>query len=422
MNAVPFGFVDLFAGCGGLSLGLEMAGFTPIFVNELSPDALNTYLLNRDSEYPLLRSKYHVQNVKELVANNGNLLRDLAEGLRTDYGIANGDISLVVGGPPCQGFSAIGHRRSYAVDKVQLPSNHLYQDMAFAIHLLRPKAFLFENVRGLLSAKWTNGGDRGEIWEDIRHTFEEIPGYNVRAQLIFGKDYGVPQNRPRVLLVGIRDDLGVEPNRGFPAVADGYLPAPQTRNYPDLEELLGDLVDPSFRNGGSTPSYPKEPSTKIQHWMRTPKGESEALPKGAVVTEHDYAKHGIDVVEKFKYMIENNGKIPDHMKTKKFAQRVLPRFWGDEGPTLTATSLPDDYVHFEQPRIPTVREWARIQTFPDWYKFAGKKTTGGVRRAGNPREGIYERELPKYTQIGNAVPVLLARAVGEHLKLLLTDR
>ena len=85
-------------------------------------------------------------------------------------------------------------------------------------------------------------------------------------------------------------------------------------------------------------------------------------------------------------MIQNDGKIPSHLQTKKFAQRLIPKKWGDDGPNITATSLPDDYVHYSQPRILTVREWARLQMFPDWYEFYGKKTTGGSRRAGNPRE------------------------------------
>jgi len=83
--------------------------------------------------------------------------------------------------------------------------------------------------------------------------------------------------------------------------------------------------------------------------------------------------------------------------------------------------MPDDYVHFSQPRTLTVREWARLQLFPDWYRFMGKRTTGGIRRAGNPREGIFDREVPKYTQIGNAVPVGLAERVGKHFKVILED-
>tara|TARA_B100001027_G_C16000949_1_gene212656 strand:- start:161 stop:523 length:363 start_codon:yes stop_codon:yes gene_type:complete len=115
-------------------------------------------------------------------------------------------------------------------------------------------------------------------------------------------------------------------------------------------------------------------------------------------------------------MINNEGVIKDEMKTKKFAQRLIPLVWPENGPNITATSLPDDYVHFSQPRSLTVREWARFQTFPDWYEFYGKRTTGGLRRAGNPDENNWDRDVPKYTQIGNAVPVELAYRIGRHLK------
>jgi DNA (cytosine-5)-methyltransferase 1 len=135
--------------------------------------------------------------------------------------------------------------------------------------------------------------------------------------------------------------------------------------------------------------------------------------------EQEYSKHSATVVERFRYMLENHGEIPEHLKTKKFAQRALTKVWGNSGPNITATSLPDDFVHYEQARTLTVREWARLQTFPDWYQFAGKRTTGGIRRAGNPREGIFDREVPKYTQIGNAVPVKLGREVGKHFLSLL---
>ena len=114
-----------------------------------------------------------------------------------------------------------------------------------------------------------------------------------------------------------------------------------------------------------------------------------------------------------------HGEIPKKFKTKKFAQRRLPKRWGNKGPTITVTSLPDDFVHYSQARSLTVREWARIQSFPDWYQFAGKRTTGGIRRAGNPRKNIFDREVPKYTQIGNAVAVNMAAEIGKHFRKLL---
>lgn len=407
-------FVDLFAGCGGLSLGLEMAGLHPVFVNELNKNALESYLLNRDLIEPKLRDiKFNCNDVKKLI--NKKRINQLKIDLKDTYGIdiKKGELGLVVGGPPCQGFSGIGHRRSYSVEKEQLPSNHLFQDMAWIVNELRPKIFLFENVKGLLNAKWNSDGVNGEIWDDVQATFKGIKGYKVESSLIHAKGYGVAQNRPRVLLVGVRDDINLSAwNELHSGVANGFLPAPHF-SAPDLIDLLGDLVDPTFNNSGTTLCYPSAAKNDVQRWFRK-KIDGSIAQKGAPVSEHDYSKHSDKVRAKFTAMLNNNGVIPSEFQTKKFAQRLLPLRWGEGGPSITATSLPDDYVHFNQPRILTVREWARLQGFPDWYNFSGSRTTGGIRRAGNPREGVFDRELPKYTQIGNAVPVQLAEAVGLH--------
>jgi DNA (cytosine-5)-methyltransferase 1 len=186
-------------------------------------------------------------------------------------------------------------------------------------------------------------------------------------------------------------------------------------------DIFDDLLDPNFEYGGQTKFYPKGATNAWQKYFRKNKRSEEIRRKGSALTDHEYSKHSPVVVERFSYMIANNGIIPDHLKTKKFAQRLLPRTWGNKGPTITACSLPDDFVHYEQARSLTVREWARLQTFPDWYEFAGKRTTGGTRRAGNPRESIFEREAPKYTQIGNAVPAKLAFEVGKHFVKIIND-
>lgn len=376
---------------------------------------METYLVNRQTKHPLLANKYHSFDVKDMLVNP-NYLPDLREGFTNDYKV--NDIDLIVGGPPCQGFSGIGHRRSYAVDKMNLPSNHLFQDYGSIIKFFRPKIFLFENVRGLLYSKWTKTGEMGEVWNDVKNTFTSIPGYIVRYALLFAKDYGVPQNRPRIILVGIREDLGIEPIMDNSLVADGFLPKP-SGNYPTLEGLLGDLVDPEYTNGGYTEFYPSDPINTLQNDLRYNPSTSQVMKRGSALYEQKYSKHKPKIVDKFRYMIENNGEIPKQFQTKKFSQRLLPACWGKAGPTITATSLPDDYVHYSQPRTLTVREWARLQLFPDWYIFQGQRTTGGLNRAGNPQKDIFERDLPKYTQIGNAVPVGLAEAIGLHfIKLL----
>lgn len=445
-DGIKLTMVDLFAGCGGLSLGMENAGFTPVFVNELNEHAMATYLANR---HHLVGGKPFAQQ-ENLRCNDAHelqgerldqLVADLqAIGLKFDMPSKPAEgggstLDLLAGGPPCQGFSGLGHRRSYSVDKKDLPSNQLYARMAAIIRHLRPKMFLFENVRGLLNSRWTRYGS-DKIWPDVLAEFRRIPGYEVRWSLVLAKDYGVPQNRPRVLLVGARKDI-VEASTildpaadAQDAVACGFLPRGEPSECPDLVDLLGDLVDPAvgkvLRSGAfppgkfATSTYPTAPKTPLQQLMRAPAPAHEHRSSGEL-TEQEYSKHAPRIVAKFEHMLKNNGEIPDEAQTKKFSQRVLPPRWGNRGPSITATSMPDDYVHFSQPRILTVREWARLQLFPDWYRFEGKRTTGGLRRAGNPREGIFDREVPKYTQIGNAVPVGLAERVGNHFKRVLAE-
>jgi site-specific DNA-cytosine methylase len=193
---------------------------------------------------------------------------------------------------------------------------------------------------------------------------------------------------------------------------------------PDMTELLGDLVDPRWtawakaecKGAFTTAEYPAPALPGWQHAMRaTHSGDTSSLVKGAPLKEHEYSRHARHVRDRFT-LIRKGKDIPEAQRTKKFAQRALPASWCGRPPRITVASLPDDYVHFAQSRSLTVREWARLQGFPDWYAFEGPRTTGGHRRAGDVRSGDAVREAPRYTQIGNAVPVPLAAAVGWHLR------
>jgi DNA (cytosine-5)-methyltransferase 1 len=418
-------------------LGLENAGFQSVYVNELVKEARDSYLINRsvkpgqEGAPGVTDPRFHSSDIKDLVKKTPDGRHQNLEKLESDlfdaWGIKHGEIDLVTGGPPCQGYSGIGIRRSYSVEKEDIPSNHLFEDMATVIRHLEPRMFLFENVRGLLTSRWHAGGEK--IFDKVLKTFEEIENYSISYKLVRAAEYGVPQNRPRVLLVGIHDKTAersgwspdIDANEHKPA--DGLLPIPSGAPW-DIEDVLGDLVDDVEENwmGGVTERYPKNapsksgdtPRSKIRRYFRTRPNGSIAS-KGDEISQHKYSLHSPEIYKKFSAMISSrDGSIPLEMRTKKFAQRLLPKRWKGKAPNITATSLPDDYVHYSQPRILSVREWARLQTFPDWYQFSGKRTTGGLRRAGNPREGVFERELPMYTQIGNAVPVLLAQAVGSH--------
>lgn len=431
--------IDLFAGCGGLSLGLEFAGFKPILVNELVDDARETYILNRKDDYSYFSTSEEDDPENPWVWKDVASLRTYLElkfkkftdSVQKVHGlnVENGDIDLVVGGPPCQGYSGIGIRRSYSVDKHKIPSNHMYEHMVAIISIIKPKIFLFENVKGLLTSRWyknDSGSKKGDIWISVRKTFKNILGdeYYIGWHLVHGYEYGIPQNRPRVLLIGIKKSLGWVPlsqtldDDGMLIFdknirAGGLLPDP-IYGFPTLKDLLGDLVDDNYSVGGTTTRYPKPASSTIQRQLRQNKTGTSILKKGALITDHQYSKHTQNSIEKFTFMLNNNGNILDIHKTKKFSQRLLPEIWKSNKPNITACSAPDDYVHFSQPRILTVREWARLQTFPDWYQFSGKRTTGGLRRAGNPHQNLFDRETPKYTQIGNAVPVRLAEEIGIH--------
>jgi DNA (cytosine-5)-methyltransferase 1 len=415
MNNKMFTSIDLFSGCGGLSLGLEQAGFNPLMFCEINPSAAETYIANR-----IKLDIFPVADIYNLTDKNiGHLLK------YWNYKLGVKDIDLVCGGPPCQGYSGIGHRRTFKLSKEEIPSNHLFQEMIRVIKCVRPKIFLFENVRGLLNARWSPGGVKGEIFREVLGSFQKIPGYIVKWDMVFAKDYGVPQNRPRVLIVGVRDDLlpRKEKSKGklfeessISALEEGFLPPP-TGIPPGIKELLSDLADPRYPNGYSD-KYFCNPQNETQRKLRTTT-DGKLLGKGHVLKDHEYSAHSENIVKKFAHMIDNEGEIPDEFKTKKFAQRVLPENWGPSGPNITATSLADDFVHYSQPRSLTVREWARIQGFPDWYEFKGPRTTGGRRRAGDPSIDCWDREVPKYTQIGNAVPVELGRQLGLHfIKLL----
>lgn len=405
--------VDLFAGCGGMSLGLEMSGFETVYVNELHPDAMSTYLSNRKSS-ALGNPNNHSNDITK-ISRSIEKRTKLANDLNRKYG----NIDLLAGGPPCQGFSGIGHRRSFSVDKQDIPTNHLYRDMARMIEAIGPKVFIFENVRGLLNSKWTENGIKGEIWEDVLKTFARMRTlqngielrYVIEWKLLYSKDFGVPQNRPRIILIGIREDVHKKNIGNIEKF--GFFPKPSGQ-APDPCEVLGDLVDSNWQKHYESTKYVKDAKLDIQKYFRRRNGVVAGV--GQALTDQEYSRHKPEIIEKFQSMLNNDGKVPAKFKTKKFAQRLLPKRWGDAGPNITVASLPDDFVHYSQPRILTVREWARLQTFPDWYQFSGKRTTGGQRRAGNPDQDNWHRELPKYTQIGNAVPVLLAKAIGLHLR------
>ena len=292
-------FIDLFAGCGGMSLGLENAGFDPVYVNELNPDALETYLMNRKKLYPLL-DKFYSNDIKELVGNKNQGLKNLKNKF-IKHGVDPDQIDLIVGGPPCQGYSGIGHRRLHAVDKLDIPANKLYKDMAKVIAYFKPRAFLFENVKGLHSARWKKDGVKGEIFKDVLKTFKNIPGYNVRWSTLYAKNYGVPQNRPRIFIVGFKKNIFVSHENVLlgdssvekpDALKAKFLPEKQNNGFVNLEDLLGDLIDENYILGEETVKYPEDAKTPQQIEMRLKsRNGRKIMKKGSILLEQKYSNH-----------------------------------------------------------------------------------------------------------------------------------
>lgn len=407
--------IDLFAGCGGLSLGLEIAGFEPVFASEINEHARETYVINR-RHLKLVDGRDVVGDITEITRSRTALAK-LAKKIRSEFG----EIDLVAGGPPCQGYSTRGIRSTFTnLTRDETPANHLYRDMASFVSSIGPRMFLFENVRGLLTARWNPKGEKGEIWRDVQSSFSRVKTrrhgkllhYQIASTIIRASDFGVPQNRPRVFLIGVRED--VTDKHGNKVDIKTLLPEPTNQSSVDLKDLLCDLIDTKGERLGCSSSYLKPPLNEIQRSLRTTRS-GRVLRKGDPLTDQVYTSHSERVIKRFQHLIHSDAPIPKQLLIKKFAQRALPARWNGKAPSITATSAPDDYVHFSRPRILTVREWARLQMFPDWYVFCGPRTTGGRRRAGDPSVGDWSRELPRYTQIGNAVAIPVATAIGKSL-------
>lgn len=443
--------IDLFSGPGGICTGYKWAGILPLIAVEWTNTTVETYSISHDAEI-LELSKYVIKD-KEYDENY--LKNFLGESTRTilihgdinlvpndlikkllfyRYGIDSNyeTVDVVSGGAPCESFSLAGQRNE-GDERDDLFSNILRISRA-----VKTKLIMFENVKGLLSKPRTKNGKKGEIFDDICNAFElknKRPSYNLISReqntiLLKASDYGVPQSRERIILIATRNDLK-DISFDYPKKIYG-----EGREYPYVTsgEAISDL--PAVESGQVVTSYSfpdKFTSKNQEHFLKIVRGNYENDDMNCKVPQH--------LINKKLYSFDtiNNQNGPGHIPRKLELLSLIPergsmksvyeemsangtlneykhlfpktiyasrnrRLLADE-PSFTVTShCLDEIIHPYQNRAITVREAARLQSFPDWYQFAGPDVTFHS-----------DKDEDKYEQIGDAVPPLLAYAIGKEI-------
>jgi len=393
-------YIDLFSGCGGLALGLHNAGWKGLFAVEKSKDAFSTLqhnLLNKNSNFNwpdwLPKQNYDINNIIEDYEENLKSLR--------------GKISLVAGGPPCQGFSMAGRR-----DETDA-RNKLIDSYIKFIDIVQPKILFFENVRGF-TVGFKKGNTRGKAYSVYVVNQLKKLGYDVHGEIVDFSKFGVPQKRQRYILVGTKNGKAKDFFDNITQKRADFFKSKNLDLKDDDTTSLHDAISDLLKSNGTEES-PDTKSFQAGIYSKATSQYQKLMRQGKPLTNtiansHRFAKHKEETVEKFQYILDYgiaNKNISDKIKEKYNMKKRTQVPLCQKSPTPTLTTLPDDYIHYCEPRILTVREYARIQSFPDSYAFQGGYTTGGDRR---------KVDVPRYTQIGNAIPPLFAEQAGIVLK------
>lgn len=342
--------IDLFAGVGGLSLGFEMAGFDVVLANEYDPSIAEAYVKNRP-------------NANMIVADITKLPVD------ETFGPYEGKVTAVIGGPPCQGFSQKGQRKS-----INDPRNFLFRYYYEVVKKVKPKYFVIENVPNLLTT------ENGLFKDEIIELFNGI-GYAVSCGVLCAADFGVPQDRHRTCIIG---KLG--------ASSPVSLPTPNGM-HTTIWDAISDLSYLESGEGTEEQAYRNAPMSDYQRLMRS--GSDELY-------NHIATRHSKVTLERLEIIAPEKGKemLPEEHHTKSIYSGTWCRMKKD-GIAKTITTRYDtpssgEFTHPYLNRAITTREAARIQSFPDSFHFYGSKSS-------------------QMKQVGNAVPPLLGKAIAERL-------
>lgn len=387
---------DLFCGAGGLSLGFQEAGFHIAFANDINEEYANTYRLNHDG------TTFFCESIEDLRAAD----------IFKQTGLGKAEIDLLIGGPPCQGFSINAPKRSLEDDR-----NHLFREYGrLVLEGLRPKVIVMENVPGMVSL------DGGRFIRDIYALFEQA-GYRMRHMILCAAHYGVPQERWRLFFIGtILKGVEItfpEPTHFAPVRANftggrelTWLPYIQNgtrqpnlfgnvlKPFTTVKDAIGDLPMLAVNEGAEEMDYDKPPTTEYQRQMRAGSPKVFNHIAGALSKQNlERAKHippggsWRDIPHELLPKGMKRARRSDH--TRRYG-RIDPS--GLSGTVLTKCDPHwGTFFHYDQDRALTVREAARIQSFPDRYRFYGSRVS-------------------QYEQVGNAVPPLLAKVLANHIK------
>jgi DNA (cytosine-5)-methyltransferase 1 len=345
--------LDLFAGVGGMSLGFEMAGFETLRAIDIWADAINTLNHNQKKKRPGI--------VSDIETFNKNDLKNL---------VKTNDIAGVIGGPPCQGFSTARlSDNGVDINIINRARNSLYLDFYNTVKIVKPAFFVIENVRGMVSM------NKGAFVKDILERFGKL-GFEINFEIVNAANYGVPQNRHRVLFVGIRKELFLFPPMSIHKISTSDalsdLPMPLNERYQSYQNLPLNLFQKKIRKGSSY-IFNHEPT--------------------------NHSQQTIEVISK----IPDGGSIKslpkEYWEIRKF-NKAFQRM-NSTMPSLTIDTGHRNYFHYSDNRIPTVREAARLQSFPDKFEFLGSRTS-------------------QYKQVGNAVPPQLAHEIALQIKKQIT--
>ena len=390
--------IDLFAGAGGFGLGFQLAGYVVTCSVEVDKWATDTLRANNPNMDVIQKDITTFQS-SETISQMFNYSPD-----------------VIIGGPPCQGFSTAGP----TLKDPQDPRNSLFKIFVLWVESLNPQMFVMENVKGILSRK---NADGEKVVDIIQNAFKDLK-YETDIWPLNAEKYGVPQLRERVFIVGNR--LGYkkieEPVKThFWASQDGecdnLLPAIT------VWDALSDLPELDAGDGEEEQSYDTGPQTDFQRWARA---EEEIL------FNHVAMNHTERLVERFKHIGVGQSALDvpsEHRARKRSGNGVLSdisyhsnnrRFYPEKPAYTIPASFYSSFIHPYQHRNITAREAARLQSFPDRYRFMGKRTV--VSQKLLERNGYHDHmHLSQYNQIGNAVPPLLAKAIAEHIRQILDN-